>query len=177
MCAVIGDGRVTLVPWLHPVAGSLYWIRDPVSPAQQTPDIDTMLIQYWPTVFHADPALNQHWVNVSCFLRDSPDPDELGVVVDVSALSAGGHPADASGHGWPACQSAPCQEGVRGGGGLHVDRDGVKLRIIVLYYCNIVFIIIVLFCIIAYGVHRHSLFVCKNWVSRLWVFYTIYNNM
>ena len=59
------------------------------------------------------------------------------------------------------------------GGGLHVDRDGVKPRIIVLYYCNIVFIIIVLFCIIAYGVHRHSLFVCKNWVIH-WVNETVH---
>ena len=36
--------------------------------AQQTQDIDPMLVQFWPTVYDVGPPLNQHWVNVTCFV-------------------------------------------------------------------------------------------------------------
>ena len=36
--------------------------------SQQTRDVHPMLVQCWPTVCDAGPALYQHWVNVSCLL-------------------------------------------------------------------------------------------------------------
>ena len=36
--------------------------------SQQTRDFHPMLVQYWPIVYDAGPALYQHWVNVSCLL-------------------------------------------------------------------------------------------------------------
>ena len=38
---------------------------------QQARDIHTMLIRCWASVTDAGPALNQHWVNVSCLLGNS----------------------------------------------------------------------------------------------------------
>ena len=35
---------------------------------QQIRDIDSMLVQSWPTVYDAGSTLNQHWVNVSCLM-------------------------------------------------------------------------------------------------------------
>ena len=34
-----------------------------------TRDVVPMLVQCWATVYYADPTLNQHWLNVRCFLN------------------------------------------------------------------------------------------------------------
>ena len=58
--------KIELFQQLH-----IFWLKQTlqciyIGPTQQTQDIDTMLIQRWPTVFDADPSLNQHCVNVLC---------------------------------------------------------------------------------------------------------------
>ena len=40
--------------------------------SQQTQDIHPMLVRCWASVVDGGPALNQHWVNVSCFLCYHP---------------------------------------------------------------------------------------------------------
>ena len=35
---------------------------------QQTRDVDPMLVQFWPTIYDAGPASNQHWFNALCLL-------------------------------------------------------------------------------------------------------------
>ena len=44
---------------------------------QQTRDIEPMLVQCWASVVDDGPALNQHWVNVSCLLGDTSPGDEI----------------------------------------------------------------------------------------------------
>ena len=52
---------------------------------QHTPsehDVDPVLVQCWPTVCDAGPALNQHWFNASCLLG--------AAFADLVVLTAGG---------------------------------------------------------------------------------------
>ena len=47
----------------------MYFANGLADGALQTSDIEPMLLQCWPIVFAASPALRQHWINVKCLLK------------------------------------------------------------------------------------------------------------
>ena len=47
---------------------------EPSADSQQTRDVDPMLAHCWPAVVDGGPAVNQHWVNISCLLGWSHRP-------------------------------------------------------------------------------------------------------
>ena len=72
-CSVISDRKVAKISTTSDAKTST--TSDPIKctplkghPAQQTPDIESKLVQCWATVFDAGPTLNQHRFNVWCLL-------------------------------------------------------------------------------------------------------------
>ena len=53
---------------IHVVPESIELVISIEGVFQQTRYINPMLVQYWPIVYDTGPTMNQHWVDVSCFL-------------------------------------------------------------------------------------------------------------
>ena len=64
-CFIVGPLSTMLAQ--HYKGMAYIWARDPTA-AQQKGDVNPMLVQCWPIVCDAGPALYRHWVNVSCLL-------------------------------------------------------------------------------------------------------------
>ena len=54
--------------------------------AQQTQDIESMLVYRWNTVYDAEPMLNQHWLNVLCLLGDAREFYRCSIFSSMSTL-------------------------------------------------------------------------------------------